>query len=71
MKNKLAYSELTKTVYFIDGRGNKINVTDNFNSIMQLIQNDALEHAYEKGYKDATREAIKEIHENYRPNDLA
>jgi len=25
------------------------------------------EQAYEKGYKDATSEAIKEIHEHYQP----
>ena len=36
MKNKLAYSELTDSIYWIDGRGGKHEITQNFIQVMLL-----------------------------------
>lgn len=33
-KKELAYSELTNKVYYVDGKGGKIDMTDNFIQIM-------------------------------------
>lgn len=40
MKNKLAYSELTKKVYWLGDKNGKIDVTDNFLEIVKLIKAD-------------------------------
>lgn len=50
VKNKLAFSELTQNVYWVDGRGRKTTVTDNFVQVMLLFLNDGQQIEYGQAF---------------------